>query len=541
MNVRASIVLGATIAAATLGACGDDDRPIGGTDASVRDGGGTDARTDAATPICAAGSRRCDSARPSTIQTCPDGTGWIDETTCDLAAGEVCSVGECVEIHRTPACTEDADDRSYIGCELWGTTLVNAHASGETFAITVANASPFPVDVLVEGGALDAPVTTSIGVGALETIDLPWVDELAFAARASGGVLSWESGLVAGGAYRVRSSGPITVVQFNPWTPASSNDASSLLPASALGDRYVVLSTIAQGMFREWPASFAVVGVSEAATSVTVTRSAATAPGDGVPARAAGGTSTHSLGRGDVLQILGATPMDDLSGTLVEATGPVAVFSAHVCANFPGTACDHLEEQSYPLTAWGRSYVATTFGATEVVPFVVRIVAGDDAATVSFDPVSVSMPIALAPYEHREIASMGQFAVTSDEPILVAEMVSGRGLGGEDPSMVYAIPTEQHRPHSIILAPDSYDENFVNLIGESGSAPTVDGAAVSVGGGAIGSSGLSVWRVPLTPGVHEIGAPESDAAFGIIAYGFEFAGSYAYATGMNQRVINPPF
>src|SRR5699024_3059198 len=63
----------------------------------------------------------------------------------------------------------------------------------------------------------------------------------------------------------------------------------------------------------------------------------------------------------EVLNLPGAAdaPVEDLTGTLVEASAPVSVFGGHSCVYVPFTspACDHLEDQLFPLETWGQRFI----------------------------------------------------------------------------------------------------------------------------------------------------------------------------------------
>jgi hypothetical protein len=101
---------------------------------------------------------------------------------------------------------------------------------------------------------------------------------------------------------------------------------------------------------------------------------------------------------------------------------------------------------------------------------------------------------------------------------------------------------EQYRPQAIFLTAPEFDQSFVNLIGPRGQTPILDGAPVTVPSVRIGSSELAVWRVPLAGGSHTLGTAGDDThAFGAMVYGFRPAGSYAYAAGLNQEVLQAPF
>lgn len=82
---------------------------------------------------------------------------------------------------------------------------------------------------------------------------------------------------------------------------------------------------------------------------VTITAKAAIAGGQGAPAFAANTPQTVMLNAGDVVEL--ASTSGDLTGSLVDSTGPVQVISGHYCVNVPDnvTACDHLEESMFPV------------------------------------------------------------------------------------------------------------------------------------------------------------------------------------------------
>src|SRR6185369_15898149 len=217
-------------------------------------------------------------------------------------------------------------------------------------------------------------------------------------------------------AYRITSSAPIVVYQFNVFENAYSNDASLLLPSNALGKIYRIIG---------WPAGHPVaipgfpiidrsyvtiVGV-KPNTQVTVRPSWRIKGNPPIAATGPGGEITATIGPFDVLNLEtdDATFQDDpktaadLSGTLVQATAPVAVFSGVETTSAPGgvltvptppgwtdmdTCClDHLEEQIFPIESVGMHYVVarspvrSTGGFRE--PDIIRFVGVAEDATVT--------------------------------------------------------------------------------------------------------------------------------------------------------------
>jgi hypothetical protein len=92
-------------------------------------------------------------------------------------------------------------------------------------------------------------------------------------------------------------------------------------------------------------------------TTVTVTPKVNTPAGkNGLPAMQAGVPKDIVLQRYDYIQV---TPgNNDMTGSAIKSSAPVAVFGGHSCGNVPTTqtgACDHVEEQIFPLETWGRT------------------------------------------------------------------------------------------------------------------------------------------------------------------------------------------
>jgi hypothetical protein len=288
---------------------------------------------------CVPGHGGCDG---NTVQRCrADGSGYDDVTTCDPSAGETCNefTTSC-----TSPCAEAEEQNSYIGCEYWPVpTLNNALIqqdtfTGETywdftFAIAIANPGSAPAVVTVRRGGSTVAMRTIAG-GALDTIELDWVEGLQPSPNATTGITP--SSYVANGAYQVTSTLPVTVYQFNPLdyetsgrtgtVNSFSNDASLLLPAHAMTGNYMVVSRPTHLIERtatnqddpsdtatfmnSSPGFFTLVGVDETAVSVDITFSAdVVASGDGrVRAFRRGETGSFTLAQGDVLQVATGQP-----------------------------------------------------------------------------------------------------------------------------------------------------------------------------------------------------------------------------------------
>jgi hypothetical protein len=333
--------------ASTCGAClGKDYLPCN------EDGTPAAAETCAFTCVPGRGCLECTPGAPSCngneIRTCPE-SGKVAEgelvKTCDVGAGEVCLVGACKS-----GCDLAGGLPSNVGCEFWAVDLdqvdaINDPASAP-WGIVVSNAGQAVANVTVEYN--EAPVgqppspkalgQVSVPPGTLKTIKLP-TRELDCGAKPND--MAAPGTCLSSNAYRVVSSAPVVVYQFNVFENAFSNDASLLLPTHALGSNHRVLGwrpanpVAIPGV--EIPgipdhAYLTVVGTAEG-TTVKVTPAWKIKAGGSVPFIAQGSSYEAKLGPFDVLNLETAESVQsdgvqggELSGSQVTSDKPVAVF-----------------------------------------------------------------------------------------------------------------------------------------------------------------------------------------------------------------------
>jgi hypothetical protein len=238
----------------------------------------------------------------------------------------------------------------------------------------------------------------------------------------------------------------------------------------------------------------------------------------------------------------------DLTGTVVRViSGPnPAVFAGHDCTFVPFDkwACDHLEEQMFPLQAWGTRYLATHTQPVTGEPNLWRVISGTDGNTIRFNP-GVFGDTPLNRSEWFEFESADDFEVTADGAFLLVEYLVGQGSTLDavgDPSMGLAVPVEQYRLAYNFLAPEDYRDdpaagvtgrNYVNVMAKVGSSVMLDGAPVT-GLAAIGGGEFGVARVQIEGGSHVV---TSDQEFGIMCYGYGNYNSYMYPGGLDVDQI----
>jgi hypothetical protein len=503
----------------------DDD----GSDADTDSDSDTDSDNDSDTDTdseCTSGYQYCvgedvyecdEDGEPQFVETCEPPTHCVDGT-----------------------CAGPCDDlgNSYIGCEYYPTVTQQHNGYNvppdDVYAVAVANTWEDAAEITITRGETEVESFT-VPPGGVEVVILPWVGELTLGYG--------PSVLVADGAYRLESTRPVTVYQYNPLDATMSNDASLLLPVNVWGQRAVVVS---YPHLPSWnfPAFYAVTALQDG-TSVTLTPSAAAGPmqaGGGVDAD---GYGEVLLNEGDVLQVISALGGDP-TGTIVEADAPIQLISGHACTFVPSgihCCCDHLEESVYPVETLSTSYMVVppiqVPDDTQLKAQFVRVIATEDDTDLTFEPDQGSATYLSNAGDFVELqTTTAAFRDTGDKKILVAQYIVGQdaGYGTSDPAMLLAVPIDQYREDYLFHAAVSWVANYSDIIAPDGASVAVDDVPVT-DWTPIGSTGYSVAHVNLSnagTGNHTVTA---DDGVSVSVYGVQTYGSYWYPGGLDLETI----
>jgi hypothetical protein len=483
-------------------------------------------------------------------------------------------------------CAEAEVAKTYIGCDFWPTVVANNVWSIFDYAVIVANAGTNPADVTIERNG-STVASGTVQPNSLEKYYLPWVPELKgpdFDSCTSALPVS-QSVRAPGGAYHLTTTSPVTVYQFNAleysdkggppgknWSSCPgnlpcatngglpvgcfsySNDASLLLPTSALTGNYRITGQTGWAI-ANIPSYFAVTGTQDGTTVNVLTGLGGTVTaGADIPATGPGAVLSFAINRGEVVEVIG-TPGGDMSGTLVQASQPVQVIAGIPCTQSPlgVQACDHIEESVFPAETLGKHYfVVPPTGPLGNVPgHVVRLYGNKDGTALTYPggaPAGaptvinagqvVDLGVITAAFE--VLSDSNEFAVSTFQlGAQLADPNSPLALQKGDPAQSNATAVEQFRTKYIFLAPDDYDVSYVDIVGPSDTALTLDGSPVSVAGTPL-SSGYSVFRAPLGAGVSGAHVLTSDKPVGIQVVGYGSYTSYQYPGGLNLTLIAPP-
>ena len=500
------------------------------------------------------------------IKTCPAGT---------------CSSGQCVD-----PCAQAKESKSYIGCTYWPTVTANAGLVEDfEFAVAVANASAGAANVTVASQSNPTLASVTVAAKSVATIKLPWIPGLKLKAN------TFISVQQPAGAYKLTSTRPVTVYQFNaldyklnhdckkgtdqiPYDNkcfSYSNDASLLLPEHALGTEYMVLARPTMvlkraGQTLKSPGFFSVVATRPGTTKLSVKFSANTLAGNaGIKAYKKGETAAFALKQWEVLQILSETPTNcsagapdkngysycdlsntaDLTGTTLKADAAIAVYAGHNCTFVPYDkwACDHLEEAIFPTSAMGKRYIGSHTTSSGKDPSLYRVVSASGENIISFDP-AVHPTKKLGGGEWFEFLSTRDFEVKGSGRFALVKFMVGQnysnttaGAGApNDPAMALAVPVEQYRTSYYFLAPASYEKNYVNIHAPSTANVTLDGTAIPANQfqQVNATSGMKVAKVQINGGSHFI---QSTSKTGITVYGVGSYTSYMYPGGLDLKSL----
>lgn len=297
------------------------------------------------------------------------------------------------------------------------------------------------------------------------------------------------------------------------------------LPADVLGTQYVDLGfggkdggALARG------SELAVVATVDG-TTVTIT------PSITVDTHAAGVPFTVLLNAGQTYQLL-INGSPDLSGTLVQADQPIAVYGGHEAANIPigASFANYLVEQLTPVAQWGRHFVTMPL-ATRQGGDLFRFLAATDGTHIHVNGTLVAT-LNAGQFFDQNIA--GPAEITADQPILVAQFAYSNSFDGVtgDPTMMLVPSVDQYLSSYTVATPASgFPENFLNIVAPQAAAGTIllDGIAIPAAQFTpIGGSGFVGVQLAVNVGSHHLSGP---TPFGLFVYGFATYDAYGFPGG----------
>ncbi|MEC9071183.1 MAG: IgGFc-binding protein, partial [Myxococcota bacterium] len=363
---------------------------------------------------CYPGTRRCTGV---VAEVCNVEGTWTTDIDCG-AIGKSCTYGFCVS-----PCFDDFKSQTNVGCDYWAVDLDNHwNAQDSPFAVIVANLSDSVATVQVtvrDGLESETSVVheTVLPAGELKPLLLP-------SRQPDGAGLSWAT-------YRVQASTPIIAYQFNPLDNVGvfSNDASLLLPLTALGTEHFVMSAAqfmgsgpVSGEAIPYRGTATVVGTLPN-TQIQIRPTTKTLAGEGLPEMFPGQAYSLQLQPYQVLTIKTDEDGGDLTGTEILSSGPVAVFGGHESSSTSGKCCtDHVEHQLFPTSTWGKTHIAAKSPPRNLESDYWKIVASQDDTLVDCSPIAGPQTINRG--EMIALQSDQSFVITATKPVMVSQTLA---------------------------------------------------------------------------------------------------------------------
>jgi hypothetical protein len=511
---------------------------------------------------------------------------------CHGQVVETCSSSEeCVGNACIDPCADAAAEKSSSGCDFWAlkTDIISA-GSGACFAAFITNTwdSPVHISVAYDGQTLQTENFARIPVGQGASLTYSPYDAAAglppgevailFLSRGSGSLPACPipaavqdvavSGTGRGKAFHITTDRPVAAYQILPYGGGSvaATSATLLLPVSVWDTSYMAVNAYRKSaVVADARPSLDILARVDG-TAVTITPKVPILAGAGVAGSAANQPVTYTLNAGEYVQI---SQNEELTGSMIQATQPVAFFGAASCLNVPvnAVACDSAHQQIPPINALGNSYVGVRYrgrggGQNESPPW--RLVGAVDGTLLTWQPSApTGAPTTLSAGEVAEFNATGPFQVSSqdiDHPFYAAAyMTGGSAFSGEgDPEWVNIIPPQQYLSQYVLFTDPTYSETNLVVVRQPDQSGvfadvTLDCAGTLTGWQPVGD--YEYTRVDLVTGnFQDVGncsngrhEMSSTQPFGVTVWGWGSAAtggvftqyvSYAYPAGASVKKIN---
>ena len=321
---------------------------------------------------------------------------------------------------------------------------------------------------------------------------------------------------------------------------AFTTDSTYLFDQASLGTSYYAVGYPAvAGVGAQLTVAATVDG-----TVITVT------PKTALTGHAAGVPFNTTLNAGQTVMFAG----NDVTGTSVTSTQPIAVFGGSSCAVVPvgSTACDHTLTALPSTDRFTTSAIApktTNEGPAGSAGNRLRVLAGSANTQVFYNGVLVAT-LALAG-DFYEFDGKDGGLITADKPVLVNEFLTGQSTHPElgDPAQSWVPGTDQYLNDYIFstaIGTEAYPVNSLAVAIQTANVGSLslNGSSVSSSlCAALGTTSYSTCNIPIDVGAGEISASVPFlglvSGFGSYDTSFTFLGA-TFSPGASPPPPPPP-
>ncbi|XP_071984458.1 uncharacterized protein [Engystomops pustulosus] len=333
----------------------------------------------------------------------------------------------------------------------------------------------------------------------------------------------------------VISDEAISVIGF--YTAGVTADAMACLPEEDLGTEYYIITPWVEigGQVSGTRRQFAVANGSEREVQVTIKVSGS------IIYNGKSYKSGHSfsllLGNHKVIQFRSS---EDLTGTKISSSAPVAVFAGHSCYKGSHSACDVLIEQLHPVQNWGKVFAVFPF--LNHTQDVISIVAGSPDTLVFIKSPEGTTQRNLHEGGHVQIIVDKFLLINATNPVMVsylAQQSRSAGIKYQYDPFTTTVPPSFLGKRYYKFVTQSYYDNFILIVFQtsSDSGFSLDGKPLSSYPMSMREfNGFRGWQVTLgkSEGQHEI--YHKSSIFTLYVYGIGPTVSFGYSMG--QGLLN---
>jgi hypothetical protein len=362
----------------------------------------------------------------------------------------------------------------------------------------------------------------------------------------------------------ITSTAPLTVYGYNVWDGGAgflggSPDGFLALPTAALGTKYYTVNYY-DGNFAgvKTVGEFVIVAPQDN-TTVTITVKAHTKDASGAESHQPGDKWTVTLMKGQTYMVQSTGNYigdDDLTGSLVESSKPVAVLSGHQISaiTVDMSSADHLLEMPPPVDKWGTQYFDMPMAGRTRCGDYIRIMSGEDGNQITYNG---NGPFSLNAGEWAELPTTlvaTVFKSINHKKFLVTQYSYSQGFNGDpglaDPFMILMTAQEQFEKRMIFRTPlPAKNGSFVNYLTVISQLDSLYTIKINKQGitsyGAVGQQSfpgtnpvMAAIRVKI-PGGSNSYVATANVPFGMYQYGFSDYEGYGWPTGQAVNVVSP--
>ncbi len=445
-----------------------------------------------------------------------------------ITANPIITPSEGIEVEQAPQpiaglrpmrAPQEENDFNTEGTGFWVTFMKNYEytSASKYLKMQLVFSSRYAANITVSNPNTEWSTQTSVKANGVTIITVPTAQ-----------CYNYDSDQIRNTGLYIESTAPISVYGAN--YADYTFDATNVIPTASLGTDYIIQAYRTQ---REGTTEFAVVAT-ENNTQVTVALACPTL-------NQKKGTYTFTLQKGQVYLATAEPEKGSLSGSVVKASKPVAVFNGDIDLYIPDYKgySDHVVEQAMPIQTWGKKFVLTkSYGQTADYVMFTALTDGTQIKKGG----SVIATIGTCESYLYKLSTAAEYIETS-EPCACYIYQSSRTSNSSqigDPSMVWVTPQEQGIKQITFATfkTSVIRYHYMNVVVPTSAvgSMTINGSALSGFKTVPGNTEYSYLTKKIDHGTYTLA--NSAEEFTAHVYGFGVDESYAYCVGGYLRKIN---